>query len=213
VLLKRACQTRSPQVLDEATLAQSLRIDLQALGRDYIERTRPAGQRQPRFVDKMPLNFFYLGHIARALPAASIVVLRRHPLDTGLSNFRQLFATGFSYYDYARDLRDIGRYYLQFERLIAHWQATLPGRVHEVWYEALVAEQRTETERLLAHCRLPWEDECLYFERNQSAVATASAVQVRQPLYASSVGRWRRYRRHLQPLIDELATAGVKPPD
>ena len=212
VLLKRACQTPSPQVLDEATLAQSLRVDLQALGRDYIERTRPAGQPQPRFVDKMPLNFFYLGHIARALPAASIVVLRRHPLDTGLSNFRQLFATGFSYYDYARDLRDIGRYYAQFERLIAHWQATLPGRVHEVRYEALVAGQRAETERLLAHCRLPWEEACLHFELNASAVATASAVQVRQPLYASSVGRWRRFERHLQPLIDELVTAGVKLP-
>jgi hypothetical protein len=158
----------------------------------------------------MPLNFFYLGHIARALPAATLVVLRRHPLDTGLSNFRQLFATGFSYYEYARDLRDIGRYYGQFERLIAHWQATLPGRVHEVWYEALVAEQRAETGRLLAHCRLPWEEACFHFERNASAVATASAVQVRQPLYASSVGRWRRYQRHLQPLIDELQAAGVQ---
>jgi tetratricopeptide (TPR) repeat protein len=210
VLLKRASQTDSPQVLDEATLAQSLRVDLQALGQDYVERTRPAGQSQPRFVDKMPLNFFYLGHIARALPAASIVVLRRHPLDTGLSNFRQLFATGFSYYEYARDLRDIGRYYGQFERLIAHWQATLPGRVHEVWYEALVVDQRFETERLLAHCRLPWEEACLHFERNASAVATASAVQVRQPLYGSSVGRWRRYQRHLQPLIDELQAAGVQ---
>jgi tetratricopeptide (TPR) repeat protein len=213
VLLKRASQSLSPQVLDEATLAQSLHVDLQALGHDYVERTRPAGQSQPRFVDKMPLNFFYLGHIARALPAASIVVLRRHPLDAGLSNFRQLFATGFSYYDYARDLRDIGRYYAQFERLLAHWQATLPGRVHEVWYESLVAEQRAETERLLTHCRLPWEEACLHFERNASAIATASAVQVRQPLYASSVGRWRRYQRHLQPLRDELATAGVKLPD
>ena len=213
VLLKRACQTPSPQVLDAATLVQSLRIDLQALGREYLERTRPAGQPQPRFVDKMPLNYFYLGHIARALPAANIVVLRRHPLDTGLSNFRQLFATGFSYYDYARDLRDSGRYYAQFDRLIAHWQAALPGRVHEVGYEALVADQRGETGRLLAHCRLPWEESCLQFDRNESAVATASAVQVRQPLYASSVGRWRRYQRHLQPLIDELAAAGVKWPD
>ena len=209
VLLKRACQTPSPQVLDEATLAQSLRVDLRALGRDYVERTRPAGPSQPRFVDKMPLNFFYLGHIARALPAASIVVLRRHPLDTGLSNFRQLFATGFSYYDYARDLRDIGRYCAQFDRLVAHWQALLPGRVHEVRYEALVADQRGETAKLLAHCRLPWEEACLQFDRNESAVATASAVQVRQPLYASSVGRWRRYRTHLQPLIDELRAAGV----
>ena len=209
VLLKRACRTPSPQVLDEATLAQSLHIDLQALGRDYVDRTRPPGRAPPRFVDKMPLNFFYLGHVARALPAASIVVLRRDPLDTGLSNFRQLFATGFSYYEYARDLRDIGRYYVQFDRLIAHWRATLPGRVHEVRYETLVADQRAETSRLLAHCRLPWEEACLHFERNEHAVATASAVQVRQPLYASSVGRWRRFERHLQPLIDELLAAGV----
>jgi Sulfotransferase family len=209
VLLKRACRTQSPQVLDEATLAQSLHVDLQALGRDYVERTRPPGRAQSRFVDKMPLNFFYLGHIARALPGASVVVLRRHPLDTGLSNFRQLFATGFSYYEYARDLGDIGRYYVQFDRLVAHWRATLPGRLHEVRYEALVANQRAETRRLLAHCRLPWEEACLHFDRNERAVATASAVQVRQPLYASSVGRWRRFERHLQPLIDELLAAGV----
>jgi tetratricopeptide (TPR) repeat protein len=209
VLLKRACRTPSRQVLDEATLAQSLRVDLQALGRDYVERTRPPGQARPRFVDKMPLNFFYLGHIARALPAASIVVLRRHPLDTGLSNFRQLFATRFPYYEYAHDLRDIGRYYVQFDRLIAHWRATLPGRVHEVRYEALVADQRAETGRLLAYCRLPWEEACLHFEHNEQAVATASAVQVRQPLYASSIGRWRRFERHLQPLIAELLAAGV----
>ena len=98
---------------------------------------------------------------------------------------------------------------MQFDRLIAHWRATLPGRVHEVPYEALVADQRAETGRLLAHCRLPWEEACLHFERNQHAVATASAVQVRQPLYASSVGRWRRFERHLRPLIDELLAAGV----
>ena len=106
-------------------------------------------------------------------------------------------------------MRDIGRYYAQFDRLIAHWRATLPGRVHEVRYEALVADQRAETGRLLVHCRLPWEEACLHFERNERAVATASAVQVRQPLYVSSVGRWRRFERHLQPLIDELLAAGV----
>ena len=210
VLLKQACRTPSPRVLDAVTVEHSLRVDLPALGRAYVKRTRPAGMPQARFVDKMPLNFFYLGHIARALPAASIVVVRRHPLDTGLSNFRQHFAAGVPYYDYARDLRDIGRYCAQFDRLIAHWQATLPGRVHEVGYEALIMNQRVETERLLAHCRLPWDEECLHFERNASAVATASAVQVRQPLYASSVGRWRRNRDHLQPLIDELRAAGVR---
>jgi tetratricopeptide (TPR) repeat protein len=213
VLLKRASGTRSPQVLDEETLAQSSRVDLAALGREYARRTRPSDPVKPRFVDKMPINFFYLGHIARAMPGASLIIVRRHPLDTGLSNFRQLFASGFSYYDYARDLRAIGRYYAQFDLLMRHWHAVLPGRVHEVHYESLVSDQRETTARLLEHCRLPWDDACLAFEHNAAAVATASAVQVRQPLYATSVGRWRRCERHMQPLIDELAAAGIEIPD
>jgi hypothetical protein len=88
----------------------------------------------------------------------------------------------------------------------------LPGRIHEVHYEALVAEQAGETQRLLEHCGLPWDDQCLAFERNSAAVATASAVQVRQPIHAGSVGRWRRYATQLQPLIDELRAAGIEIP-
>jgi Tfp pilus assembly protein PilF len=213
VLLKRATGTQTPQVLDVGTLSQSRSVDLTAVGREYVRLTRPAGAARPRFVDKMPLNFFYLGHVARALPAASLVVVRRNPLDTGLSNFRQLFATGLPYYDYARDLRAIGRYYAQFDRLVRHWQVTLPGRVHEVQYEALVQDQRVMTAALLEHCRLPWDEACMAFERNPGAVATASAVQVRQPLYSASVGRWRRYQRQLQPLVEELAAAGIEVPD
>jgi hypothetical protein len=165
---------------------------------------------RPRFVDKLPLNFFYFGHIARALPGASLVVLRRHPLDTCLANFRQLFATGMSYYDYAYDLRDIARYYASFHRLMAHWRNVLPGRLLELEYETLVREPRREIERLLAHCRLPWDERCLGFEHNPSAVATASAVQVRQPLYASSIGRWRRYSRQLEPAAAQLLSEGVE---
>ena len=208
VLLKRAVGTASPHVLDVETVERSLSVDLPALGRAYLEQTRPDGAR-PRFVDKMPLNFLYLGHIARALPAARLVVVRRGPLDTCLGNFRQLFALGFSYYDYACDLLDTGRYYLAFDRLVAHWRAVLPGRIHELHYERLVAEQRDETRRLLEHCGLDWEDGCLAFERNPGAVATASAVQVRERLHARSIGRWRHYERELQPLIRLLAEAGV----
>jgi len=210
VLLKRATGTQTPQVLDPGTLIQSRSVDLTAIGREYVRLTRPTAAARPRFVDKMPLNFFYLGHIARALPVASLVVVRRNPLDTGLSNFRQLFATGLPYYDYARDLRAIARYYAQFDRLVRHWQATLPGRVHELQYEALVRDQRVATAALLEHCRLPWDEACMAFERNPGAVATASAVQVRQPLYSTSVGRWRRYQRQLQPLLDELVAAGIE---
>ncbi|HEX7375291.1 MAG TPA: sulfotransferase [Steroidobacteraceae bacterium] len=212
ILLKRATRTRSTQVLDLATLEASTRIDWAALGRDYLAAVRPPGGR-PRFVDKMPLNFFYLGHIARAWPNARMVVLRRHPLDTGLSLFRQLFAANVAYYDYARDLRAIGRYYAGFDALMRHWRSVLPGRIHELHYEALVHDQAGETRRLLEHCGLPWEEQCLAFERNPEAVATASAVQVRQPLYAASVGRWRRFATQLQPLIEELERAGVVVPD
>lgn len=204
VLLKRAAGTASPRVLDVETIERSLAVDLPAVGRNYVERTRPDGG-LPRFVDKMPLNFFYLGHIARALPGARMVVVRRNPLDTCLANFRQLFALGLSYYDYACDLLDTGRYYLAFDRLIAHWRCVLPGRIHELAYEQLVADQRAETARLLEHCGLAWEDGCLAFERNPAAVATASAVQVREPLHARAVGRWREYEHELQPLIRLLA--------
>ena len=206
VLLKRVVGTSSPRVLDVETIGRSLSVDLAAVGRAYVEQTRPGVE--PRFVDKMPLNFFYLGHIAHALPNARLVVVRRHPLDTCLSNFRQLFALGFSYYDYAYDLLDTGRYYIAFDRLIAHWRRVLPGRVHEIGYENLIADQRAETERLLDHCGLDWQDGCLAFERNPAAVATASAVQVREPLYARAVGRWRRYEQELQPLIRLLADQG-----
>jgi len=211
LLLKWATGTPPPRMLDEVTLERSLAVDLRALGRAYVERTKPATNK-PRFVDKLPLNFFYLGHIARALPAARMVVVRRNPADTGLSNFRQLFAADFPYYQFALDLRDIARYYVMFDRLIAHWCRVLPGRVHEVRYETLVEDQRGETEQLLEHCRLDWEDACLQFDRNEAAVATASATQVRQPLYGTSVGRWRRYERHLEPLMGELRAAGVELP-
>ena len=207
VLLKRAVGTASPRVLDVETIERSLSVDLPAVGRSYVEQTRPGGDK-PRFVDKMPLNFFYLGHVARALPGARLVVVRRNPLDTCLGNFRQLFALGFSYYDYAYDLLDTGRYYLAFDRLIAHWRGVLPGRIHELAYEQLVADPRAETARLLEHCGLAWEDGCLAFERNPAAVATASAVQVREPLHARAVGRWRRYERELQPLVRLLAEEG-----
>lgn len=210
VLLKRAVGTPSPRVLDAETIARSMSIDLPAVGRAYVERTRPGGEK-PRFVDKMPLNFFYLGHVARALPGASMVVVRRHPLDTCLSNFRQLFALGLSYYDYACDLLDTGRYYLAFDRLMSHWDRVLPGRIHELAYEQLVSDPPGETARLLRHCRLDWEDGCLAFERNPAAVATASAVQVREPIYARAVGRWRRYEHELQPLVRLLAEEGGLP--
>ena len=209
VALKRAAATPSNRVLDAQTIEQGARCDLAAVGQRYIDSTRPLTGDTPHFVDKLPLNFFYVGFIHFALPSAKIVCLRRQPLDSCLSLYRQLFAVTFSYYNFTYDMADIGRYYVLFERLLAHWRGVLPGKVLEVSYESLVAEQEPTTRALLDFCGLPWESQCLDFHANAAPVATASSVQVRAPLYGTAVGRWRRYAAQLEPLIAQLRAAGI----
>jgi hypothetical protein len=157
----------------------------------------------------MPLNFFYAGIIHRALPNAKIICLRRHPLDACLSNYRQLFATMFSYYDYSYDLLDTGRYYLQFDALARHWREAIPQAYTEVHYEHVVEHTEQEARRLVDFCGLDWDPACLKFERNAAPVATASSVQVRQPIYRTAVERWRKYESEIEPLKRLLAEAGV----
>lgn len=210
---KRASGSRSRQMLDADTLSRSGQVDFAAVGKAYVDSTRPDTGHTPHFVDKMPLNFLYAGFIHRALPKAKIVCLRRNAWDACLSNFRQLFALQFSYYNYSYDLLDCGRYYRAFDLLLQHWQRTLPGVILEVRYERLVAEPEAETRRLLAHCGLAWDDACLAFERNQAPVSTASAVQVRQPLYRSAVERHRHYQSQLAPLTALLEGFGYRADD
>jgi Flp pilus assembly protein TadD len=207
--LKRASGTRSNVVLDDETLRKGMRVDFAALGKAYLDSTRPATGHTPHFTDKLPLNFLYIGFIHMALPDAKIICLRRNPLDTCLSNFRQLFDVNFSYYNYAYDIMETGRYYILFHRLMAHWQRVLPGKVLEVHYEKLVSDQECESRRILEYCGLEWEEACLAFEKNTAAVATASAVQVREPIYTTAVERWRRYEAQLQPLRDLLESEAI----
>lgn len=184
-------------------------IDWRQLGDDYVASTQAFTGSRPRFTDKLPHNFLYLGYIACALPEATLVCVRRHPLDTCLSNFRQLFAPESPYFDYSYDLLDIGHYYILFDRLMAHWKAAFPGRIHEVQYESLVAEQEADSRALIAHCGLDWDDACLSFEKNAAPVTTASAVQVRAKMYTTALGRWKRYEAQLGPLRAMLEDAGI----
>ncbi len=209
-LLKRGAATATPNVLDPPTVSAAAGCDLAAVGRAYIETSRELCGDAPRFVDKMPLNLFYAAFIAAALPNAKIVCVRRHPLDTCIASYRRLFATGFTYYHYAYDLADIGRYYVAFDRLMRHWRHLLGDRFIELSYEALVAAQRGETARLLERLDLDWEEACMSFDRNARPVTSASAVQVREPLHGRYVGRWRRYRAALEPVIEQLRSAGVE---
>ena len=209
LVLKRAAATPSNRVLDAETLAAGARCDFAAVGAAYVESTRPRTGHKQRFIDKMPLNFFYAPLLRRCLPNAKIICLRRNPLDTCLSNYRQLFATSFSYYNYAYDLIDTGRYYAAFHALTTLWRETLGENYLEIRYEDVVDDTEREARRLVDFCELPWDSRCLAFQDNAAPVATASSAQVRQPIYRSSLERWRHYQRELEPLRELLAAAEV----
>ena len=182
--------------LDAAALA--------GLGAEYLDRTRINRRTdRPFFVDKMPNNFQHIGLIQLILPNARIVDARRHPLGCGFSAFKQHFARGqgFTY-----DLADLGRYYRDYVALMAHFDAVLPGRVHRVVYEAMVADPEAEIRALLAYCGLPFEPGCLAFHTNDRAVRTPSAEQVRQPVYTAGVDHWQHFARHLGPLKAALGS-------
>jgi len=189
---------RYPEALDDMTADQVL-----AIGESYLYHTRShREQKLPYFTDKMPANFTHVGLIHMALPHARIIDARRHPLDTCIGNFRQLFAQG---KNMTYDLYELAEYYLEYDRIMAHWDTVLPGRVLRVRYEDVVADLEGQTRRLLDYCGLPYEDACLNFHRNERPVNTASSEQVRQPIYADSVGYWKNYESQLDEIKEILA--------
>ena len=187
-------------------VARSAHIDFPALGREYRERARAVAG-EGRFTDKMPLNYLYCGLIRRALPDAKIVHLTRSPMAAGYAMYKTLFKDG---YPFSYDLSEIAQYYAAYRRLMDHWTATMPGAIHAVSYESLVANQLGETRKLLEYCGLEWQDACAQFHRNPYATTTASAAQVRRPIYDSSVTQWRRYVPQLAELAEALTRAGVE---
>jgi predicted Zn-dependent protease len=172
--------------------------ELKALGRRYLEQTRPSRLRgTPYFIDKTPSNFFHVGLIQLMLPNARIIDARRSPLGCCFSNFKQHFQAGvwFSY-----SLDDIGRFYRSYVQLMAHYDTVLPGRVHRVYYETLVSDLDGEVRRLLDYCGLPFEEQCLRFHETRRVVQTASSEQVRRPLFAEGVDQWRNF----EPWLGDL---------
>jgi tetratricopeptide (TPR) repeat protein len=182
-----------------------------AIGTNYIERTRIFRHGAPFFIDKNPNNFVYAGIVKIAMPNAKIIDARRHPLDSCFGSFKQLFASGqpFTY-----DMEELAEYYLQYRRLMDHWQAVMPGFIHQVDYENVVADLEGEVRRLLEFCGLPFEDACLRFHETERAIKTASSQQVRQPIYSGSVNLWRNYEPQLAQLVQILESRLIDlPPD
>jgi tetratricopeptide (TPR) repeat protein len=174
------------------------------LGRRYIEETAPLRSGRPRFIDKMPNNFSHVGLIQAMLPGATIIDMRRHPMDSCFSTYKQYFAEGQSF---GYSLEDLGRYYRCYLSLMDHFDRVLSGKVLHLQYEALVRDPETNIRRLLAHCGLEFESACMSFHQTKRSVRTASAEQVRQPLYASGVGYWRHFESDLEPLRSALGDA------
>lgn len=193
---------------DKAELvARAAEADLTALGRSHWRAVLGRGARGRLVIDKTPLNFLYLGLIARALPRARVIHVWRHPVASCFAMYKTLFRMG---YPFSYDLGDLARYFLAYHRLMRHWRESFPGRFLDVQYEALVDDQEGTSRRLVEHCGLQWESACLDFHENDSPVATASAVQVRQPIYRHARDLWRRYETQLRPLIDMLERGGVE---
>ena len=185
-----------PQLLEGLSADQC-----RALGEQYLAETRIQRKtEQPFFIDKMPNNWLHVGFIQLILPQARIIDARRHPMACCFSGYKQHFARG-QHYTYS--LEEIGRYYCKYVELAAHMDRVLPGKVHRVFYEEMIEDTEREVRRLLAYCGLPFEDACLRFYENERAVRTASAYQVRKPIFRQGLDQWH----HFEPWLDPLKAA------
>jgi tetratricopeptide (TPR) repeat protein len=175
--------------------------DLKALGAQYLRSTQRYRTGSAYFIDKMPNNFPGIGFLHLILPNAKVINARRHPLDSCMGCYKQLFYKGQSF---TYDQFELGHYYLQYQRMMDHWHEVLPGKVLDMHYEEMVLDQEAQTRRLLEYCGLPWEDQCLRFYETERAINTASSEQVRQPIYKGAINFWKNYENHLGELISIL---------
>jgi len=206
LLVKKMAKTSSNRVIDAETVTATKDINFKELGKAYIESTRAITGKTAKFVDKMPLNVLYVGFILQALPKAKIICLDRNPLDTIVSNFRQLFSVNQSYYNYAYDLQTTTEFYLLFKQLAELWLALFPDNFYLINYERLVNDPINEAKQLIEFCDLTWQEDCVNIHQNSAPVATASALQVRSPINNRSVGNWKKYDAYLDGVKKILAT-------
>jgi tetratricopeptide (TPR) repeat protein len=194
---------RRDQVVYPKSVLELRRKDFRAYGQQYIEETRNFRcTSRPFFTDKLPNNFSHTGLMHLILPNAKIINARRHPCDSCLGSYRQLWGEG-QHFTY--DMMELAAYYRQYHATMQHWHEVLPGKVLDVHYEETVTDLETQVRRILAHCGLPFEEACVRFHETQRPVKTASSEQVRQPLYTGALGYWRRYEKHLGLWLEEFA--------
>lgn len=208
--LKALSKTQSRFILDSETLEQSKQIDYDRLGQMYIDCVKPLLQGEQRFVDKTPLNVLYAGHIIKAMPKAKILCVIRNPMDTIWGNYKQMFSLNDPYYQYAFDQCDIAEFYIRFVQLAKLWQNLYPQNFKIVKYDDFVQAPEREGKTFVEFCGIDWSPSLLDITKNDSAVATASSVQVRSAINTKSLGQWRNYEQELQPAFDIIRKAGLE---
>ena len=185
--------------------------DWRAYGKQYMDETRRQRvEGTPSFTDKMPNNFSLVGFLHLVLPNAKVINTRRHPLDSCLGAYKQLFGKG---QNFTYDMYDLADYYNQYHKIVSHWHEVLPGKVLDVHYEDTVTDLETQVRRILEHCGLPFEEQCVRFWESKRAVRTASSEQVRQPIYTGALGKWRSYDEHLGLWKEQLEGVIAELPD
>jgi len=204
--VRRLVDYREPQRFSAKLMEQAARIDFEKLGEAYIQTTRKLRGDEPRFVDKLPSNFIYLPLILKALPRARIIHLRRNPMDACFSSFKQLFADA---YPHSYDQQEMARHHARYFKLMGTWRERFGERFFDVAYEDVASNLEPNARALMDHLELPWEDACLEFHKQDAAVTTASAVQVRKPAHTKSIGRWKRYEEQLEPMRKELEACDI----
>jgi tetratricopeptide (TPR) repeat protein len=203
--IRRIGNYQDPRRFSQAFFAAAKTMDPEKIGALYMQTTDRMRGSTPRFVDKLPQNFLLIPMILKALPGARIVHLTRDPMDACFASYKQLFADA---YLHSYDQAEMARHHARYRKLMATWRERFPGQFHDISYEDTARNLEPNARALLDYLDLPWEDACLDFHRQDGAVSTASAAQVREPAHTRSIGRWRRYEKQLAPMLAELQRQG-----
>jgi len=182
-------------------VGESAKILPKEIGEEYQETTKFFSSKTKKFIDKTPSNFLYIGLIAKALPNAKIIHVHRDPMDVCFAIYKTLFSRA---YPFSYDFHELAGYYHSYRSLMTYWDKVLPGTIHPISYEKLISDTEEEVRKLLDYCELNWDQKCLSFYENKSAVRTASSSQVREKVYNSSIGKWKKYGSELSGLHNQI---------
>ena len=204
--VRRLSGYREPTRYSAKLASLGANVDCEKLGKAYMQTTKKLRGTLPRFVDKLPPNYLYLPLILKALPKAKIIHLTRNPMDACFSSFKQLFADA---YPHSYDQAEMARHHARYFHLMALWRERFGDRFFDIAYEDTARDLEPNARALIEFLGLPWEDACLEFHKQDAAVTTASAVQVRQPVHTRSIGRWQRYEKQLDLMRKTLQEQSV----